>query len=417
MKKNKYTDIFKDDGDFKWITGVEDTFVGQSKMGKRKLDEYELTQHYIFWQQDIDLVKETGFDMLRYGIPWYKVNPAPGDFDWSWTDKVLDYMLEKDIEPIIDLMHYGTPFWLENQFLNEDYPKYVAEYAAEFAARYDNINYYTPLNEPFINAEYCGKRAFWPPYLEGDSGFVKLTNQIAKGIILTVNRIREVNPDSVMVHVDAMEKFFVDPDNYSKKAEEYVNWQNEIRFVNYDLISGQVNEDSNIFRFLAEHGFKDTDFDYFLNNRIDVDLMGLNYYPLVSVQKVGEKNGEIESKQVWGGTERYKELIKDYYSRYQLPIMLTETSVDNGIENKIKWLNDSVTMIKELRAEDVPVLAYTWWPIIDMVHWDYMEAFDDVENYLLRNGIWKLEMQFDRILKREHTPLVEHFKKVINEGV
>ena len=46
-------------------------------------------------------------------MPWYRVEPEPGRFDWSWTDQVIPYMVEEmGITPIIDLIHYGCPFWL-----------------------------------------------------------------------------------------------------------------------------------------------------------------------------------------------------------------------------------------------------------------------------------------------------------------
>jgi len=31
---------------FIWATGIEDTFIAETAPGKRRLDEYELQQHY-----------------------------------------------------------------------------------------------------------------------------------------------------------------------------------------------------------------------------------------------------------------------------------------------------------------------------------------------------------------------------------
>src|SRR3712207_8458181 len=45
----------------------------------RVLDEYEITQHYRWWRDDLRRVAELGVGAVRYGIPWYRVNPAPGD--------------------------------------------------------------------------------------------------------------------------------------------------------------------------------------------------------------------------------------------------------------------------------------------------------------------------------------------------
>ena len=172
------------DTPFLWATGIEDTFIPHARPGQRALDEYELTQHYKLWKQDFNLVAETGVKAVRWGIPWYRIQPSPDQWDWEWTDKALDYLVNtKGITPILDLMHYGTPLWMENSFINSSYPRRVAEYAHAVSARYKSlVGYYTPLNEPMVNADMCGNKAEWPPYLSGDDGYIKVTLALAKGI-------------------------------------------------------------------------------------------------------------------------------------------------------------------------------------------------------------------------------------------
>src|SRR3954451_16907334 len=126
---------------FTWALGIEDTFVPQvhARSG-RILDEYELTQHDRLWREDLRMIAAIGVRHLRYGIPWYQVNPSPGRFDWSWTDEVLPFLVEDlGIQPILDLVHYGAPLWLEGTFLAHDYPQRVAEYAAAVAERYGHL--------------------------------------------------------------------------------------------------------------------------------------------------------------------------------------------------------------------------------------------------------------------------------------
>src|SRR5688572_31991127 len=47
-------------------------------------------------------------------------------------------------------------------------------------------SWYTPLNEPIINALMCGMRGLWAPYLKGDKGYIRVMMQLARGIIRTV---------------------------------------------------------------------------------------------------------------------------------------------------------------------------------------------------------------------------------------
>ena len=107
---------------FRFAVGIEDTFIPQERVGQRRLDEYELTQHYQFWREDLDLVARSGADSLRWGIPWYRVEPEPGRFEWDWVDRVIDHISELGLTCIVDLMHYGTPLWMTKSFLDPDYP-------------------------------------------------------------------------------------------------------------------------------------------------------------------------------------------------------------------------------------------------------------------------------------------------------
>src|SRR4051794_16557050 len=113
---------------FLWSAGIEDTFITDPwpETG-RILDEYELTGHYQYWKQDINLLKELDVKVVRYGTPWYRISPARGKWDWSWTDRSLEYLLESGIDPVVDLVHYGTPAWIEGAFLNPDFPQHMAE--------------------------------------------------------------------------------------------------------------------------------------------------------------------------------------------------------------------------------------------------------------------------------------------------
>src|SRR6266576_2771439 len=130
--------------DFLWGTGIEDTFIVQPSARTGRInDQYALTEHYQRWEADLALMAQLGVSCSRYGIPWHMVNPEPGKFDWSWTDRVLDRLVNTHrIEPIIDLVHYGTPVWMERSFADPNYPERVAEYAAAFAEHYRGLCYW-----------------------------------------------------------------------------------------------------------------------------------------------------------------------------------------------------------------------------------------------------------------------------------
>lgn len=95
---------------FWWAVGIEDSFLPtpHPRTG-RTLDEYEVTAHYGRWREDIDLMAGLGVRVVRYGIPWHRISPAPGQWDWTWADRPIERMLAAGIDPIVDMVHYGTP--------------------------------------------------------------------------------------------------------------------------------------------------------------------------------------------------------------------------------------------------------------------------------------------------------------------
>jgi len=186
---------------FLWATGIEDTFITApwAQTG-RILDEYELTDHYRRCYDDAALIKQLGVSTARYGIPWHRINPARGVWDWDWTDRALHRLLELQIDPIVDLVHYGLPAWIEGAYLNPAYPELVASYAAQVAQRFKGrIRAYTPLNEPRVTAWYCGKLGWWPPNRRGWRGFVQVMLAICRGIVLTVEALELVDSDAAQV--------------------------------------------------------------------------------------------------------------------------------------------------------------------------------------------------------------------------
>ncbi len=397
--------------DFIWAAGIEDTFVPQTRPGHRSLDEYELMGHYENWRVDLDLCRELGLNSLRWGIPWYRVEPEPGKFDWSWIDEVVDYMTgDLGIEPMIDLIHYGCPLWLDRGFLNKKYPELVARYAGAFAERYkDRISWYTPLNEPIITALMCGMRGLWPPYRRGDRGYIEVMLQLAKGIQHTVRRIQEVDPDAIMFHVEATGLTRSIREDLAALAHE----ETHRGFLCFDLISGRLAHDHLLFSWLVRNGAAPDTLVELQENKISLDVLGMNFYPQWSTRQIYlDKKGRIAFRETEPAGDGFSELIRHYYERYQIPVMITETSAVGPEDVRKRWLDDSVKQVRGLRAEGVPVIGYTWFPLFTMIDWRYRFGQDPLENYYLELGLYRInrEKTGNRWIE---TPLVDEFKGMV----
>ncbi|HVF30035.1 MAG TPA: family 1 glycosylhydrolase [Pyrinomonadaceae bacterium] len=400
--------------DFLWAAGIEDTFVPQTREGHRSLDEYELMGHYDHWREDLELSRDLGLKAIRWGVPWYKVEPERGRFDWSWTDQIIPFMVEDlKILPVVDLVHYGCPFWVKREFANKDYPRFVADYAAAFAERYKSlISWYTPLNEPIINSLMCGMRGLWPPYLKGDSGYIRIMLQLARGIIRTVQAIKQIDPQSVMVHVEATGLTrTVRQDLASLAREEQFRG-----YLCYDLISGRLTHDHLLFSWLVRNGASPDDLDEIARNPIDIDIIGMNFYPQWSTKLLYiDKRGKLAFSETEPEGDGFKELITHYHERYRVPIMITETSAVGSDDIRGRWLKSSVSMIKDLRTSGIPVIGYTWFPLFTMIDWRYRFSPDPLESFYLELGLYRLNRESSRP-RWLTTPVVEQIKGYIDDS-
>lgn len=403
---------YDDDTTLRFAVGIEDTFIPQTPFGERGLDEYEMTQHYHFWHSDLALAVEAGASMVRWGVPWYRVNPAPGQWDWSWLDRVAARFQELGLTCVVDLMHYGTPTWLENEFVHHDYPNRVAEYAAQVAARYRGVfDVFTPLNEPMLNAIYCGEFAYWPPYLRGDDGLVQLVRALGQGIVRSQHAIAAESSDASFVHVEASFRFAPSPDGTD---EERLAFLRERAYLIQDLVTGRVGEDHALVSYLQQHGFTDADFDSFIAQPAHPDVMGVNYYPALSTELVaaddphdGGPRDPRPRTSAW--TEGLEDVLTSFAQRYERPVFLTETCWTGTHEERIAWLDASVACVEDLRDRGVPVLGYTWWSLFDMYEWPYRDGRGSLDDYQLPMGLWDLRRDGAGVLQRVKNPVADRF--------
>lgn len=422
--------LLRPDG-FVWAAGIEDTIIGRPlRDGGGILDEYALTQHDRFWREDLDRAASLGIGALRYGIPWHRVNPAPGRFDWRLMDEVLAHAVQtRGLTVIADLVHYGTPIWLEDAFADPGFPRAMAAYAAAFAQRYAPlVHHYTPLNEPLITASFCGERGIWPPYLEGGAGWLRVIFGIVAGIKESIPAIRAADPDAVIVHVEAAKLLR----SARPIAGDALTVERERAFLATDLLFDRVDDAHPLAGWLRRSGVSREELRWLQRGPAEIDVIGVNYYPDLSVRELVEHEGILREVAVEGWDAGLTDVIEAFWRRYGLPVFVSETSTEGDDDRRGAWLKASTAAVARLRAEGVPVRGYTWWPLFDFVDWSHasggrtVEEFwvrtvrpdgaesispvlppgkpgDDIDAFLRRMGLWRLAPGPDGTLDRLET--------------
>jgi beta-glucosidase len=400
---------------FWWATGIEDTFITEPwHLTGRTLDEYELTGHYERWEEDLGLVAELGVSAARYGVPWHRIQPAPDRWDWGFADRTLGRLLELGVEPIIDLVHYGLPPWLEGAYKNPAYPERVAAYAGRLAERFKGrIFWYTPLNEPRITAWYCGRLGWWPPFLRGWTGFVAVMLAVCRGIVRTVETLHAVDPEIVPAHVDATDLF----ETADPPLEEDARRRQEIVFLALDLVSGRVGEGHALHMWLLQNGATEGDLAWFREHAVDLPVVGMNMYPMFTQKRMlRDAAGRLRIRMPYAGGDLVTRLGRLYHERYGAPLFVSETASLGSVRRRRAWLDASVAATRGLRQEGVPVFGYTWWPLFALVAWAYRQGRRPPAAYLLQMGLWDIDADLDAGLARLRTPLVDAYRELVADG-
>ena len=187
---------------FVWGAGVECSFIPHLNV-----DQFEWTQHDRFWRDDLKRAKEElGLTHLRYALPWHKLEPERGSFDWRLADERIDAMVNLGIEPLMDVMHFGTPLWLKQAVGDPEFPEALEHFAHAMVSRYrDSIKTWCPFNEPLVSALFSGDFGFWPPHARKWRGYMPVLSRVVQAVSRGIRAIRRVQPEATILLCDAAE--------------------------------------------------------------------------------------------------------------------------------------------------------------------------------------------------------------------
>ncbi|HOY18404.1 MAG TPA: family 1 glycosylhydrolase [Haliscomenobacter sp.] len=345
---------------FMFATGIENSYptILLPDGTTKRVDEMEKTGHYLQWERDFDLVKEMGIEFLRYGPPYYKTHTAPGTFDWSFTDATFNRLKELNITPLVDLCHFGVPEWLGN-FQNPDFPFYFAEYATAFATRFPQLQFYTPINEIFIAAMFSAQYGWWNERLSSDEAFVNALKNLSKANVMAMHAILKIQPEATFIQSESTEYFHAT----EPKALPLARFLNQKRFLSLDLTYG-FPLNVTMYEYLLQNGMTKSEYNWFTQNQVKARcIMGNDYY--VTNEHLVHPDGHTQaSGEIFG----YYVLTNQYYNRYKLPIMHTETNI--RMPACKEWLLKQWANLHRLKQDGVPIIGFTWYSLLHQVDWD-----------------------------------------------
>jgi beta-glucosidase/6-phospho-beta-glucosidase/beta-galactosidase len=380
---------------FMFATGIENSYptILLPDGSTARVDEMEKTCHYKNWELDFHLVKELGISYLRYGPPYYKTHVGPGKYDWEFTDATFRKLRDLGIIPIVDLCHFGIPDWMGN-FQNPDFPQYFAEYARAFAERFHHLQFYTPINEIFITAMFSAQYGWWNERLSSDKAFVTALKHLCKANILAMHEILKVRPDAIFIQSESSEYFHP----MRPEVQKMANFLNQKRFLALDLTYGYPIKVV-MYEYLLENGMTKEEYHWFEQNQVTARcIMGNDYY--CTNEHIVMPNGTTKAAgEIFG----YYVITHQYYSRYRLPIMHTETN--KVMPESVDWFYKEWANVHRLIQDGIPVVGFTWYSLTHQVDWD--TALRENNGRINELGLYDLD--------RKIMPVGKAYKRVIEQ--
>ena len=404
--------------------GIECTI---NRVGHEYFDQFEYSGHYSR-NDDIEQIATLGIKKLRYALLWERYLPQKNTVpDWNFARNNLNKLRDLNIIPIVGLVHHGSgPNYVN--FFDGSFENELARYALLVAKEFPWIEYFTPVNEPLTTARFCGLYGLWYPHEKNDYAFARILVSECKGIVMAMYAIRSVNPNAKLIQTDDLVKVHSTP-----SLEYQSNFENERRWLAFDLISGKVNPDHPMWSYLIWAGIDESDLYFFLNNYCEPDIIGLNYY--VTSERYIDDNLENYPAHTHGRNHFHAyadveavrvnanvfdgpyTLLKETSQRFSQPLAVTEVHLHCHREEQMRWFSEVWHAAVRLKNEGVNIEAVTAWSLLGSFGWnklltvecgDYEPGVFDVSSGRLRPTATAHMLKFIAFEKKDHHPVLQN---------
>ena len=365
------------------------------------------SDHYHHWKEDVDLMAEMGMKIYRMGFSWSRIMPdatgRPNKEGLKFYDQLIDYLLEKGIEPFVTLYHFECPQalvdayggWLDRRMI-EDYVHYAEICFEHFKGR---VKRWVTVNEQLIATAagmLTGDKELDPR--KGLKNMYQMSYHVSLAEHKAISRLREIDPEAKIGPVCAIQVVYpktCKPEHVlaAEKAQELME------FYLLDLsVRGEYPPYVKSYLKKSKMFPKTKPDDEVELKKSKPDFIGVNYYFSICVE---EKKGAVNYQQppFWISDD-FDICENDYlkktewmdkgidpvglhigmqkiYHRYRLPMIVTENGMaysdkvekDGTIhdEYRIDYLKKHIEQLKIMIDEGIPVLGYCPWSFIDVV--------------------------------------------------
>lgn len=379
--------------------------------------------HYHRWKDDVALIKKMGLKSYRFSISWSRVMPSEGVVNQKglqFYSDLVDELIKNGIEPLVTIFHWDTPVWVYKKggWLSKKIIPLFAEYTKAVVEKLsDRVTYWMAMNEPqcfIMNGYMQGAHA---PFKHRYLALSKLTKICLMAHAEAVNTIRKYAKKTPKVGIAMAAGAFV------PKSES----TEDITQARHDSFYGAMGTMNNrwwgdpVFKgeTVSAYGVYHTRKKDMPKIKVKLDFIGVNVYQPFQEGSWGNKPANVPEDRrtslgwVIDGRVLYW-TIRFFYERYGLPVMVTENGMadndktENGAVHDIKrqgFLREYLASVKRAVNEDIPVLGYQHWSLLDNFEW--------AEGYEPRFGLIHVDFKTQ---KRTLKDSAYEYKKIIESN-
>jgi len=350
--------------------GVECTC---NRVGDYYIDQLELSGH-LARTRDLHLFAKLGICRLRIGLIWERGHLDP---EWKCTDEYLNAMRDVGISPIAGLVHHGSGP-RHTSLVDPRFPAELAAYAGKVAERYPWIDAYTPINEPHTTARFSGLYGVWYPHHQSRRSYLQALFNETRATVLAMREIRRVNSEAKLIQTDDVGSI-----HGTQELQGLVKTLQDRRWIGFDLLCGRIDRSHPLYSYIRHEGFTDNEILWFRDNPCPPDVIGINYY-LTSDRFLDHRTElyptryasaegpivDVEAVRVPSGTAGFGALLEEAWSRYRIPVALTEVHLGGPVDDQIRWLVEAWQGAAEARRKGASCIAITLWALLGSFYWN-----------------------------------------------
>ena len=343
---------------------------------------------YDNYEAYIDDMVKTGQNTFRLSLSWCRIIPTGyGEVNpdgIAFYNKVIDKLLEKGIEPFVDLNHWDVPQCLYEEggaFRDPRFPQWFEAYAKVcFEAFGDRVKLWSTFNEACvsINSGYAG--GTFPPYEHDRRGALLAGHNLILAHFRAVRLYRAMGLKGKIGVVHA-----IVPITPSTTSEEDIGAAERMAMYRFDWYMQPMAEGKYPQRILDEcPAFRDNmpenyqeDLDQWF---APLDFVGLNYYHHSRTRY----NPDTELKANFVANfyaipgQRFApypagilDSVMYVHKRYGIDIYITENGLgaedtgdraaDCDDQDRISYLREHLRMVSRAISLGIPVKGYYYW--------------------------------------------------------